>query len=434
MTSGNFQSFPVSAIVINRDERQRRELTGIDELAESIGRIGLINPLVITRDGVLVAGERRFTAIRALGWTHVSVQFAEDLSEYELQVLELEENVKRVDLPWQDQCRAIERFHALKSSNEEDWTQEKSAQALGLTQGEIAKQLTVAKGMASERVATAEKFSVALNLVRRDNERKRSSVLESVAPIALERKTPTTEGTVENPEPPKHKTPPLLLADFHEWAAAYTATPFNLIHCDFPYGINVADSPRQNSAIQEHYEDSIDVYVHLINTLEMGMSNVVADSAHLIFWFSMDYYEMTRERLTRMGWKVNPFPLIWHKSDNAGIAPDPQRTPRRTYETAFFASRGDRKLTQVGAKSNSFAYPGKKGPDGIHLSEKPVPMLQHFLSMVCDDYSTVLDPTCGSGNALKAATALGAAKVLGIEKSEEFYTTSVARYYGDENE
>lgn len=434
MTSGNFTSFPVPAIVINRDDRQRRELTGIDELAESIGRIGLINPLVITRDGILVAGERRFTAVRSLGWTHVSVQFVEDLSEYELQVIELEENIKRVDLSWQDQCRAIDRFHALKKQGESEWTQAQSAQALGMSDREIGRYLTVAKSLTSDRVANAEKFSVALNLVNRDNERKRTSVLESVAPIALERKTPSAEGIVETVEPPKRKTPPLLLADFHEWAAAYTATPFNLIHCDFPYGINVADSPRQNSAIQEHYDDSKDVYFHLLETLAMGMSNVVADSAHLIFWFSMDYYEITRDRLTHMGWRVNPFPLIWHKSDNAGIAPDPQRTPRRTYETAFFASRGDRKLTQAGAKSNSFAHPGKKGPDGIHLSEKPVPMLQHFLSMVCDDYSTVLDPTCGSGNALKAATALGATRVLGIEKSEEFYTTSIARYYGEESE
>lgn len=431
MTSGNFQSFPLSSIIVARDERQRRELTGIDELAESINRTGLINPIVITRDGLLIAGERRYTAVRSLGWTHISVQFAEDLSELELQILELEENVKRVDLTWQDQCRAIDRFHALKEQTEKEWTQSKSAQALGLSDREVGRYLSVAKSLSNDRVATAEKFSVALNLVNRDNERKRTSALETISV------TPSIEvkpsGEITSVESPKRKAPPLLLADFHEWAAAYTATPFNLIHCDFPYGINVADSPRQNAGIQEHYDDSRDVYFSLLNTLAMSMSNVVADSAHLIFWFSMDYYEVTKEKLSEMGWKVNPFPLIWHKSDNAGIAPDPQRTPRRTYETAFFASRGDRKLTQAGAKSNSFAHPGKKGPDGIHLSEKPVPMLQHFLSMVCDDYSTVLDPTCGSGNALKAAQALGANKVLGIEKSEDFYTTSVARYYGDEN-
>ena len=58
MTSGQFQSVVIGSIVIERGDRQRHELTKIDELAESIFRIGLINPIVITQDYVLVAGER----------------------------------------------------------------------------------------------------------------------------------------------------------------------------------------------------------------------------------------------------------------------------------------------------------------------------------------------------------------------------------------
>ena len=154
------------------------------------------------------------------------------------------------------------------------------------------------------------------------------------------------------------------------------------------------------------------------------MENVVAESAHLIFWHSFKFHNQTREILTRMGWKVTDYPLIWHKSDNAGIAPDPQRGPRNTYEAAFFAVRGDRKLTSAGTKSNSFAWPGKR-EGAIHVSEKPYTMLRHFMSMVCDDYSHVLDPTAGSGNALKVAEDLGATRVLGLEQSEEFWQISV---------
>lgn len=430
MTSGVFRPWPVSGVIVNRDERQRRVLTGIEELAESLKRVGQINPIVITRDGVLVAGERRLTAAKMIGWTDVMVQFVEELDEYELAVIELEENIKRVDLTWQDQCLALEKFHTLKATTEEEWTQEATAQALGFSPAEVTKKLQVAQEInnGNERVAKADKFSMALNLVQRDRERKKAAVLDNIIPAVITQTAVEAKVEEEDAAPPP-KVVPLINEDFHEWAAAYCGTKFNLIHCDFPYGINVADSPRQNSGIQEYYEDSKDVYFSLLDTLEMAMSNVVSESAHLIFWFSMDYYAVTMERLTKMGWKVNPFPLIWHKSDNAGIAPDPQRGPRRTYETAFFASRGDRKLTEAGAVSNSFAFPGKKGPDGIHLSEKPVAMLQHFLRMVCDDYSAVLDPTCGSGNALKAASNLGAAKVLGIEKSPDFYATSVARYW-----
>jgi ParB family chromosome partitioning protein len=419
MTSGKFKSFPLSSITINRGERQRRELTNIDELAESIHRIGLINPVVITEDGVLVAGERRLTACRSLGWTSIPVQFTSDLSDYELQTIELEENIKRVDLSWQDQCLALAKFHKLKSDNEENWNQEKTAAALGITQNTVSQHLGVAAEILSgnEKVASADKFSVARNIVGRNIERKKSSAL-----TAIDVATSSVLGEEPRPLLP---TVPILNTDFHKFQEAYDGPRYNLIHCDFPYGINVADGPRQNSAIQDHYDDSADVYWRLVARLASAMDNLVADSAHLIFWFSMEKYEATRVALTEMGWEVNPFILIWHKSDNSGVAPDPQRTPRRTYETAFFASRGDRKLTQVGARSNSFAFSGNRA-DAIHISEKPKEVLRHFLSMVCDEYSLVFDPTCGSGNALKVGLELKANAVLGLELSEEFYNNAVA--------
>lgn len=421
MTSGKFKSFPISSVVANRPDRQRRELTGIDELAESIHRTGLINPIVVTPEGVLVAGERRLTACLQLGWTSIPVQFTTDLSDYELQTIELEENVKRVDLPWQDQCLAIARFHKLKATNEEDWNQEKTAAALGLTPGTITKHLSVAEEIlnGNEKVATADKFSVARNIVERNTERRKTTAL-ATADTAI-----TSVLGLEDNNVSKEPVVPILNCDFHAFQEAYDGPRYNLIHCDFPYGINVADAPRQNSAITDHYEDSADIYWRLCDRLAGAMSNMVAESAHLIFWFSMDKYARTLWLLETMGWTVDPYPLIWHKSDNAGVAPDPQRGSRRTYETAFFAIRGDRKLSQAGTKSNSFAYPGNRA-DAIHVSEKPISVLRHFMSMVCDEYSLVLDPTCGSGNALKVGLELKANAVLGLELSEEFYNNAVA--------
>ena len=165
----------------------------------------------------------------------------------------------------------------------------------------------------------------------------------------------------------------------------------------------------------------------------MAMDNVVAESAHLIFWFSMDFYGETLDYLEDMGWKVNPFPLIWMKSDNVGILPDPKRGPRRIYETAFFCSRGDRLLAtgrhDQGPVANAFAFAGRG--KSIHMNAKPVEMVRHFMRLCVDDYSTVLDPTCGSANALKAASALGAPTVLGIERDPEFYQLARDAYYGD---
>ena len=418
MTSGTFRSYDVAGIIVERADRQRRELRNIDELAESIQRIGLINAIVITTEGVLVAGERRLTAVRQLGWTHIPVQFAEDLSDYELQTIELEENIKRENLPWQDEVAALERFHKLKVAHEPSWSQEQTADAVGLSRPEVSKKLQVAQHMGNEVVAGADRFAAALNIVQRNAERKKTSVLDSVT-VAIDETILTPEEQAAVPQEPAI---PLLNVSFHDWQENYDGPKFNLIHCDFPYGINVADSPRMDATIKDHYEDSPDIYWALLDRLALAMDNVVAESAHLILWHSrkMDQHGETVTRLEAMGWKCNPFPLIWHKSDGSGIAPDPQRGPRQTYEAAIFASRGDRKITQEGCVANSFAYPGRR--DGaIHASEKPYPMLRHFMRMVCDEYSFVLDPTCGSGNALKVAEDLGAPLVLGLEQLSEFY-------------
>jgi hypothetical protein len=135
-----------------------------------------------------------------------------------------------------------------------------------------------------------------------------------------------------------------------------------------------------------------------------------------MFWFSMRYYSDTMDHFANHSdFTIDPFPLLWLKSDGVGLLPDPQRGPRRIYETCFFGARGDRKI--VSSVGNAYAAP----TDGRqHVSVKPEPVLRHFFRMFIDENSTVLDPTCGSGSALRAAESLGAAHILGLELDPEF--------------
>lgn len=418
MTSGQFVSFPVDKVWVNRQSRQRKELKNIDELAKSIAENGLIHPPVIKRDGELVVGERRWTAINQLGWTHLPVQFVEDLSELELHAIELEENVGRVDITWQERSLAVERYHQMRKTQDPAWTVAKTAERLGISEVNAYQQQAVARELeaGNEKVAAAPKFSTARSIVTRKSARAAAAASDQI----------TADITGVTPV----RVAPLINEDFHDFTAAYTGNPFSLIHCDFPYGVNM-QSTDQGGARFEHgsYDDRPDVYWSLLNTLSSAMSNVVAPRAHLIFWFSMDFYQATKLRLEEMGWKVNPFPLVWMKSDNTGIIPDANRGPRRIYETAFLASRGDLFINEP--MSNAFAAPGRK--KDIHMNEKPVAMLKHFMRMVCDEHSRVLDPTCGSANALKAATALGAPTILGIERDKEFFTRATEAYFNDDD-
>lgn len=417
MTSGQFTTVSPDFIWVDRTKRQRRELTGIEDLAKSIAENGLIHPPVIKRDGELVVGERRWTAIKSLGWTGIPIQYVDELSETEFQAIEFEENVRRIDLPWQEKSLAIEHYHALRAKQDPEWSTAKTASRLGVDISTITIHRQVAKELeaGNSKIAAAPKFSTAKSMVQRKNARAAASANDQIETLI----------TGQAPS----RVAPIICEDFHEFAAAFTGTPYNLIHCDFPYGVNM-QSTDQGGARFEHgsYDDRPDIYWSLLDTLASAMSNVVADSAHLMFWFSMDYYTETKARLEAMGWKVNPFPLVWLKSDNTGIIPDAKRGPRRIYETAFLASRGDRWInTPV---SNAFAYAGRA--KSIHMNEKPVPMLKHFLRMLTDEYSRVLDPTCGSANALKAASQLGAPTILGIEKDAEFFKLAVDNYFVEE--
>lgn len=441
MTSATFRNVSISDIIIDRENRQRKELKNLPELAASIKTVGLINPPVVDKNMVLIAGERRLTACRdILGWSAIPVQFAEDLPADQLYLIELEENVKRDDLAWQDNCLAVETYHAMRAKLENEWNVKATATALGISQSEVSERRSVAAALIEQdpMVLAADKYSVARGIVQRKNERKKASAIDKLqalteskeaAPVQMseeELSTLSTEDLETIMAVVQEPAVPFLNASFTEWAPLYTGPKFNFIHCDFPYGV-AADKHNQGAAQAfGGYADSAEVYWSLLDTLADSMSNVVADSAHCMFWFSMDYYHETKEKLSAMGWTVNPFVLVWLKSDNSGILPDPKRGPRRIYETAFLCSRGDRLIVQ--AVANAVALPNVKE---IHMSEKNPEMLRHFFRMFVDESTMMLDPTMGSGNAVRVAEAMGAFSSLGLEISSEFFDRAKAAYISD---
>lgn len=404
MTSGTFTTIALDSINVNRAERQRRNLTNIHVLADSINRLGLIHPIVVTRDLDLVAGERRFEAARSLGWTHITCQYIDELDHPTRRAIELEENIKREALIWQDDARAVAEYHELRVSEEPGWTQESTAEALGLSGPTIAQKLQVARELrlGNQMVLDAPRYSTALGIVSRAESRKNEAEIASI----LKRPLPAAEAAPDS----------ILNADFNEWADTYDGPRFNFIHCDFPYGINANKFNQGSATLHGGYADTEDTYWTLCHTLARNLNRLASESCHIMFWFSMHYYHDTLLFFeTYTDFRIDPFPLVWMKSDNIGILPDPERGPRRIYETCLFGSRGDRKITRP--VSNAVFSPSERDQ---HMSIKPQEMLEKFFRMFVDSNTLILDPTCGSGGSLRAAETLFAAHVLGLEKNEEF--------------
>jgi ParB-like chromosome segregation protein Spo0J len=100
-------------------ERHRCKLGDIDSLAASIANVGLLHPIVIAPDGLLIAGQRRLEACRHLGWTEVPVRVVEDFHAAEtLLIAERDENVCRLDMTNYEKImlgRALERLERSKA-------------------------------------------------------------------------------------------------------------------------------------------------------------------------------------------------------------------------------------------------------------------------------------------------------------------------------
>lgn len=407
---------PIAQVYVPED-RQRKNLdeAQLKVLADSMRRIGLIHPIVINRMHVLVAGERRLKAAQMLQWTHIRATYQDELSKEELEITELEENIKRENLTWQEQVDAITRLHNRLCQTYENWTQEKTGLILGVDQPWISRNLRIGEeAKKNPDILKASGAAAAANSLERRASRD--------AEATLMRFLDVEEGREATDSSKPYK---VELGDFLQWSKTYNGPLFNLVHCDFPYGIKMDTSNLQGTrADLARYADGKELYFALCESLIASKDRLLAPSAHILFWFSLTYYSETVQLFASNGFAVNPFPLVWVKEDQKGIIPDPQRGPRRIYETALLMSLGDRKI--VKPVNNAFVAPTNKA-EALHLSEKPEAVVSYFLSMLVDGSTRLLDPTCGAGSALSAGLSLGAEAVHGVDISVDNVENSKTR-------
>ncbi len=71
--------------------------TDVTDLEKSISTVGLIAPLVISNDNVILAGARRYQALMNLGYTEAAVMVI-DKGPLEMELVSIDENLVRKDL------------------------------------------------------------------------------------------------------------------------------------------------------------------------------------------------------------------------------------------------------------------------------------------------------------------------------------------------
>ena len=139
METGRVVFLPAKAIVPNPAQPRKlfRE-EALDELAESIRRHGILQPLSVRRVGntyELIAGERRLRAGIAAGLTEVPCILMQ-MSPQESATAALVENLQRKDLDYIEEAQGIDTL-----LRQWDMSQEQVAKLLGKSQSGVANKL-----------------------------------------------------------------------------------------------------------------------------------------------------------------------------------------------------------------------------------------------------------------------------------------------------
>ncbi len=440
----DFELIHHTKIVVGKRHREDYPEASIKELAASIAAYGLLQPIVVRPlkgdRFSLVAGGRRLRAIVLMGttrggngifwgWPNIPAHFVDNIPDHTLKEMELEENLRREDLDWKEESLAFLDYLETRQDVDSDFTVEQCAEALRVSKGTMVNYAVVGRALRGghKLVTECNTRAAAWNVLSRELDRAKD---EEIAKFTADPSASIADLTGEDLDlggiGPEHSQPTPAAVPRHLRAASldiypgsfldfineYEGPPFNFIHCDFPYGVGQHKSDQGGSATRDTYVDTEEVYWELINLLIQRKDEILAPQAHIMFWFSMKFYSQTVGAFKRADFKVDPFPLIWYKSDKQGILPDPQRGPRRIYETALLMSTGDRKV--VKSVVNAIDYPLAKHK-AMHLSEKPQPVLDHFFTMLVDKSTRMLDPTCGCGGSIIAAERAGAQQVQGAD-------------------
>lgn len=432
-------------------ERQRQEFDpqAMEDLRESIELVGLQHaPVVrlVAGKPVLVAGERRIRALRDIfalegHFVFDGIEYSEliptvtlgELDRLEAEEAELDENLRRKDLTWQEHARAVERLVQLRNAqavqdNRSPPTQVEIVKELvphlreednnvGSHSGKVKKELMVARHLANPEVAKAKTLDEAVKVLKRQEQAKEH--------VALAEKVGAT-----------------FTADLHKlhhgnclhWMLQQKPEQFDVILTDPPYGMGAdqfGDGAGKLKGIEHHYKDSHEAWTLLMQGTPTSFPptkgwcelafKLAKPQAHAYVFCDLDRFHELKQYMELAGWYVHRTPLIDYKL-NSGRVPLPDRGPRRCWEMILYAIKGEKKVNHI--------YPDviecRADDNMTHGAQKPVELFVNLLMRSIKPGDKVLDTFAGSGTIFPAAHAVQCI-ATGVEQETEYYGMCLSR-------
>lgn len=415
------QTIALDNVVVS-EERIRRHFdeAAIAELAESIAQHGLLHAPVLhvtddSNPAVLIAGERRLRAIRSLAAAGVLFKYnneqvppgrlpyttMRDLAPSEAYAVELEENIIRRDISWQERVAAEARLHELRTlENPEHTIADTAAVIFGDSPTAHETHQTkinvlLADHLSDPEIAGAKNEHQAAKIARRK--------MEALFVNELAARTEVKASD--------HK---LLAGSCLDLLATIPANSVDCMVTDPPYGIDAHTFTKQSNAVdgvQHIYDDSYETAAEIVSAI--AHATCLKQDAHVWLFCDIRHYHDWAATFSEAGWYVWPHPIVWDKQGVGALLGD-ANGPRHTYELILFAQRGRKKISKVFADVLAIRADVNKD----HAAQKPTALYSELINFSCVPGETVLDPCAGSGTIFRAATA-SKVKAIGIELDQQ---------------
>ena len=430
-------SIPFKDILISK-KRQRKEFKPEDvvSLAGSISQLGLLHPVIVRKDDegniTLVAGERRLKAMNYIWGFGETVRCGEysfnegsvpclyigEVDPLDAFEMELEENIRRVDLAWQEKAEATalllkaRQERALRTGSPPPTIEDISREIRGTTptsQQATRVEILVSKHLTDPEVQKAKSAGDAFKLLKRREELQRNADLAAKVGV-------TFSSQVHS----------LYQGDCREILPDLPKESFDVILTDPPYGIDSdkfsdSDGKAQGS---HFYDDSWTYWNKLIQFLAVESFRLCKPQAHAYVFCDVDNFILLKSFFQEAGWRVFRTPLVW-VNPTGQRAPWPQSGPQRKYQLCLYAIKGDRPVLQL--KPDVLTWPSDENLN--HQAQKPVNLYIDLLSRSVRPGDSVLDCFGGTGTVILAAHTLKC-RATYVEMDQAAYGTAINRLKG----
>lgn len=455
------QVVKLAQVVVGPRQRKKIDPGPIVELSEDIAKLGLLHaPVVIPRvdlDGKiiddqrmpvfeLVAGERRFRAIKRLAeqkrsFTHNNGKiepgfipvtlFDEALGTNERFEAELSENIHRVEIAWQDRVEALSQLHEMRRCTDHTTTVTSTAAAIvekqgGLTPAIVPSDQPAVKAMA-EKIKQASVVARHLHNPKIAGARNATEAYNQVLKMQEDdfRAALARKNLASMPVKPLIE---LHHGDLTVVLPSLAPGLVDLIIADPPYGIGASGGGFRSRTVHHHnYDDTPANARELARCILLEGFRICKPRANLFMFTDIQHWEWLQETAAQLGWTPFRRPGIWIKSQVEGLAPWGSQGFRIGTEFFFFATKGQRGL--ISSPMDTFSFGRVHRDDREHGAEKPIDLLSRLIECSTIPGDVVLDPCCGSGSTLVAASRLKRA-AIGIECDADYHKIAFKNAFG----